>query len=75
LGGHATRAVAACLYMRPGTRSYGGLRTEYLPDGWRRELLCVAVTETATGVANANGIGPPLTAESRPGVTGSRLLT
>jgi 4-hydroxy-2-oxoheptanedioate aldolase len=50
----AEQAVGSCRYY--GLRSYGSLRTSYLADGWRREILCVVMVETEAGVGNVEAI-------------------
>ena len=53
----AARAADACRPFPEGTRKVGGgYRLKHLPGGARREIICIATIESATGVENAGEI-------------------
>lgn len=52
----AKKAVTACRLMPEGTRSYGVLRLDLLPDGPGRDTICLVMIETALGLKNLDEI-------------------
>jgi len=54
--GQAAAVVAACRYPPHGSRSFGPVRRYYEPGGADAEPLCLAMIETAAGLASIDAI-------------------
>jgi 4-hydroxy-2-oxoheptanedioate aldolase len=52
----ATRAARALAFGPTGLRSFGSTRIKHLPGGADRDVICLAMIETPTGVQNAREI-------------------